>query len=89
MLHTTTLYEEMIHVPLVIRLPPRFGQLPSRYDGIVELRDVLPTLCEAMRVPCAVPAGRSCSARCTRARPTLASRDRGPATPMRSRSARS
>jgi arylsulfatase A-like enzyme len=59
MLHTTTLYEEMIHVPLVIRLPPRFGKMPSRYDGIVELRDVLPTLCEAMRVPGPVPAGRS------------------------------
>jgi arylsulfatase len=52
MLHTTTLFEEMIHVPLVIRFPPRFGRLPNRWDGIVELRDIVPTVCDALRLSC-------------------------------------
>jgi arylsulfatase A-like enzyme len=58
-LHTTTLYEEMIHVPLVLRLPPRFGPMPARVAGIVELRDLVPTLCHALQTPCAVGTARS------------------------------
>ena len=50
MLHTTTLYEEMVHVPLVMRFPSRFGRLPGRWGGVVELRDVVPTLCDALGV---------------------------------------
>jgi arylsulfatase len=59
LLHTTTLYEEMIHVPLVVRLPPRFGPMPARVPGIVELRDLVPTVCHALQIPCAVATGRS------------------------------
>ena len=59
MLHTTTLYEEMIHVPLVIRFPPRFGRLPARWKGVVELRDLVPTLCDALHLTCSVGAERS------------------------------
>jgi len=59
MLHTTTLYEEMIHVPLVIQFPPRFGRLPARWGGIVELRDLSPTLCDALRLTCGVGTARS------------------------------
>jgi arylsulfatase A-like enzyme len=59
MLHTTTLFEEMIHVPLVMRLPPRFGRMPSRLGDIVELRDLVPTLCHAARVDCATGTARS------------------------------
>jgi Sulfatase len=58
-LHTTTLFEEMIHVPLVVRFPPRFGPLPARFDGIVELRDLMPTLCHAAHLACALGTGRS------------------------------
>jgi arylsulfatase A-like enzyme len=59
MLHTSTLFEEMIHVPLVIRMPPRFGPMPPRFDGIVELRDLLPTLCHALSLQCEVGTARS------------------------------
>jgi arylsulfatase A-like enzyme len=59
MLHTTTLFEEMIHVPLIVRLPPRFGRMPARFEGIVEMRDVVPTLCEALRLRCAFDGRRS------------------------------
>jgi len=50
MLHNTTVYEEMIHVPLVIRFPSRYGKLPSRFKGVVELTDLLPTICDALRI---------------------------------------
>jgi arylsulfatase A-like enzyme len=63
MLHTTTLYEEMIHVPLVIRFPSRFGRLPARWGGVVELRDLVPTLCDALRIACGIDAARSLLAR--------------------------
>jgi arylsulfatase A-like enzyme len=59
LLHTTTLYEEMIHVPLVIRLPRRFGQMPARVPDIVELRDLVPTICHALQTPCGIGTARS------------------------------
>jgi arylsulfatase len=59
MMHTATLYEEMIHVPLVIRLPSRFGHQPPRWSGIVELRDLVPTICQALRLDCHVGTERS------------------------------
>lgn len=49
MLHNTTVYEEMIHVPLVVRVPSQAG-LPRRFAGVVELRSIFPTVCEAMRI---------------------------------------
>ena len=48
MLHTTTVYEEMVHVPLVIHFPRRFGDLPRRWSGVVELRSLLPTIRDAL-----------------------------------------
>lgn len=51
LLHTTTLYEEMIHVPLVMRVPRALGTLPRRWPGVVELRDVGATLAHALDVP--------------------------------------
>jgi arylsulfatase A-like enzyme len=59
MLHTTTLFEEMIHVPLLVRLPPRFGRQPPRWTGVVELRDLFPTLCHALHLSCGVGTARS------------------------------
>jgi len=59
MLHTSTPYEETIHVPLVVRFPPRFGRLPARWSGIVELRDLVPTICDALGLGCRVNAERS------------------------------
>lgn len=49
--HGSTVYEEMIHVPLMIRFPRRFGRLPSRWPGVVELRQVFSTVCDALRIP--------------------------------------
>jgi arylsulfatase len=73
-LHTTTLYEEMIHVPLVVRMPARFGPMPSRVSGIVELRDLVPTICHAVRAPCTVGTSRSLihALRTTAPRPRVA-----------------
>ena len=50
MLHTYTLFEEMIHVPLMVRFPSRFGELPRRWGGVVELRSLVPTLCDALGI---------------------------------------
>jgi arylsulfatase A-like enzyme len=55
--HSRTLYQEMLHVPLVLRLP---GVAPRRVAAPVSLVDVAPTLLESLGL--AVPAsfvGRS------------------------------
>jgi len=50
MLHNTTLYDEMIHVPLVVRFPARFDLDPGRFSGVVELRQVAATLLDSLDV---------------------------------------
>jgi len=55
MMHNWTVYEEMIHVPLVIRFPAGLGEMPKTWDGVVELTDLMPTIFETMGVP--VPDG--------------------------------
>jgi len=47
LMHTATVYEEMIHVPLLLRLPSA-ERLPERFGGVVELRSIYPTICEAL-----------------------------------------
>ena len=49
--HGHSLYEELLRVPLIIRLPARqhAGTRRSREAG---LADVLPTLCDILRTPC-------------------------------------
>lgn len=53
--HGHTLYEELLHVPLMIRAPGRTtsGTLltPRRVSAVVRLMDVAPTLCELAGVP--------------------------------------
>ena len=51
MMHNHTVYEEMIHVPLIVRFPPCLGEMPAHWDGVVELVDLLPTICHALEVP--------------------------------------
>jgi arylsulfatase A-like enzyme len=51
LLHTTTLYEELIHVPLIVRFPRGTGPLPSRWRGVVELRDVTATIARTFGLP--------------------------------------
>jgi arylsulfatase A-like enzyme len=47
LLHNSTVYEEMIHVPLLLRVPSE-TRWPDRFDGVVELRAIFPTICEAL-----------------------------------------
>jgi len=46
--HSYSLYDEEIHVPLLVRLP---GGSPGRSDQLVQLMDVLPLILEAAGVP--------------------------------------
>lgn len=48
MAHGTTLYDELIHIPLVVK-PPRSWSAPAgaRVDALVESRDLPPTFLEA------------------------------------------
>ncbi len=44
--HAHKLYEELLHVPLLIKVP---GVPARRVKDVVELVDIVPTLCEALR----------------------------------------
>jgi arylsulfatase A-like enzyme len=46
MLHTTTVYDEMIHVPLIIRFPGRFPLKRKKVRSLTQLIDLTPTICE-------------------------------------------
>jgi arylsulfatase A-like enzyme len=48
--HATTLYEEIVHVPLIVRLPARAGVAPGRRDAPVSLLDLAPTLVDLLGV---------------------------------------
>jgi arylsulfatase A-like enzyme len=50
--HDFTLYQELIHVPLIVRLP---NTAPGRVRTPVSLLDVLPTLCRAAGLDCPKP----------------------------------
>lgn len=50
MLHSTTVYEEMIHVPLIMRFPGRQPSLPARWNEVVEMRAIFPTICDATEI---------------------------------------
>jgi arylsulfatase A-like enzyme len=50
--HGHSLYEELLHVPLLVRAPGRGEGAGRRTDAEVGLVDVLPTACELLRVPC-------------------------------------
>ncbi len=52
--HGHNLYEELVHVPLIVRAP---GLPPARMDGPVGLVDVVPTVLDALGEP--VPEGLS------------------------------
>jgi arylsulfatase A-like enzyme len=40
------LYEEIAHIPLIIRLPETYSSTPKRYDGFVQPPDLMPTILE-------------------------------------------
>jgi arylsulfatase A-like enzyme len=43
--HTNKLHQELLHVPLIIKVP---GTAPARSNELVEVIDIMPTLCEAL-----------------------------------------
>jgi arylsulfatase A-like enzyme len=47
--HTATLYDELIHVPLIVHAPRRFP--PHRVDTPVSILDVMPTLLDLQGLP--------------------------------------
>jgi arylsulfatase A-like enzyme len=47
MAHGTSLYDELIHVPLVIKPPASWAASPGAVSALVEHRDLLPTFIEA------------------------------------------
>ena len=51
--HGHTLHDELIHVPLIIRIPSQSNILatPRRLDTPVGLIDVFPTLCDLLHLP--------------------------------------
>jgi arylsulfatase A-like enzyme len=50
--HGHSVYEELLHVPLVFRLPGAEAGQAARCDAEVGLIDVLPTACEILGVEC-------------------------------------
>ncbi len=51
MWHNWHVYEEMIHVPLLVHFPPALGKTPARWPGVVSLVDLLPTVLDALEMP--------------------------------------
>jgi len=49
--HGRSLYQEMIHVPLLLDFPSSFGGLAPRVDQPVSLLDVAPTITAAFGIP--------------------------------------
>ncbi len=50
LLHNYTLFDEVLHVPLIIRFPSSLGQVPKSWPFPVELRRVFATICDALGV---------------------------------------
>lgn len=49
--HGNTVYQEMIHVPLAIRLPNNCGAKPQRRAEVICLTDLMPTLLDLFGAP--------------------------------------
>ena len=63
--HNTTLYDEMLHVPLIVRFPKGKGpQGGARSEGLVTPMDLVPSLCDwlDLRLPSSDIDGRSLTA---------------------------
>ncbi len=43
--HNTTVFDEMVHIPFIIRFPSKYGIEPRRIDTQASLADMAPTLC--------------------------------------------
>ncbi|MFT5285515.1 MAG: arylsulfatase A-like enzyme [Planctomycetota bacterium] len=54
--HSTQVYDEMLHVPLVVKWPAEFAIQGQRIDELTSLMDITPTICEALGI--SPPEGR-------------------------------
>ena len=50
--HNTTVFDEMIHVPFIVRFPKELGLFPIRINRVSSLIDVAPTLSDIFGIPC-------------------------------------
>jgi arylsulfatase A-like enzyme len=51
--HGHSLYEELLHIPLIVRLPGKHtATVPARDEDEVSLVDVFPTICDILGVEC-------------------------------------
>ena len=58
--HGHSMFEELLHIPLIIRLPDRHGAVNRYVDAEVGHVDIAPTLCDLLGVECLEPIqGRS------------------------------
>lgn len=49
--HNSTLYDEMLHVPFILRLPPGMGPVEADEAQLATLADLTPTLCRLAGAP--------------------------------------
>ncbi len=49
--HSRQVYDEMVHVPLVMRFPDSAGVDPGRVDALTSLMDLFPSICAWMDLP--------------------------------------
>jgi len=49
--HSTQVYDEMLQVPLVIKLPKGTGPEGLRIDTLASVMDIVPTVCELLNLP--------------------------------------
>ncbi len=51
MLHSSTVYEELIQIPLIIKLPSKLKPLNHTVTSLVESIDLMPTMLELLEIP--------------------------------------
>ena len=49
-LHNSTVYDEMIHIPLILRFPYPCRMTTKRINSLIEIVDLLPSLCEIFKI---------------------------------------
>lgn len=48
--HGKSLYETLVHVPLIVKMPVSFGGMTRRVSGLIELIDIMPTVLDILDI---------------------------------------
>lgn len=48
--HGKSLYETLVHVPLIVKMPASFGGITRRVSGLTELIDIMPTVLDILDI---------------------------------------